>query len=237
MASSSDAPDLFTELPKSVEEDSKHLINAKNESAKEETKEKQIEGFLRKQLPKHRIKEGIVENLKHKVFFIDNTRKPKKCYDRRRKCRHKLTSKEKRKLGLFKLPKQQSFKSFVPLHNLWKEYMKDVIDFSKITEENKASSAQQKLLKADYHGALVTVSKSKTPSLIGQTGIIIQETKNVFKIVTRDDKMKTIPKENCIFTMELEGYVFNIQGSQFRYTAAERIHRKFKFRPRVANDL
>ena len=239
MASRKHPPNFYSELPKSVEDDVKYLIKAKDEATKDEKekKENKIEVFLKKQLPRHRLREGIVENLKHKVFFIDNAERPKKRYDRRRRCRHKLTSKEKRKLGLFKLPKQQSYESFIPLHNLWKDYMKDVIDFGKVTEENKASTAQQKLLKADYHGALVTVTKSKTPSLIGQTGIIIQETKNVFKIVARDDKMKTIPKENCIFTVELEGYVFNIQGSQFRFTAAERIHRKFKFRPRVAQDL
>ena len=107
----------------------KYLIKAKDEATKDEKekKENKIEVFLKKQLPRHRLREGIVENLKHKVFFIDNAERPKKRYDRRRRCRHKLTSKEKRKLGLFKLPKQQSYESFIPLHNLWKDYMKDVM--------------------------------------------------------------------------------------------------------------
>ena len=237
MESGSSSTSYYAELPKTVEQDMKHLIKTKEPTGKAGKKAKQVHQFLTKNLPKSKKKEDIVDDLTHKVFFIDNADKRKKQYDRRRRVRHKLTSKDKRKLGLFKLPKNQSYESFIPLHNLWMDYMKETIDFSKITEENKTSTAQQKLLKADYHGAIVAVTKSKTPSLIGQAGIIIQETKNTFKIVTRDDKLKTIPKENSIFTMELKGHVLNIKGNDFRYTAAERTHRKFKFKPRVAKDL
>ena len=237
MTSENSSVNYYTKLPKAVEEDMKHLIKAKEAAGKAGRKPKQVHQFLAKNLPKSRKKGDNIDDLTHKVFFIDNADKRKKRYDRRRQVRHKLTSRDKRKLGLFKLPKNQSYESFIPLHNLWRDYMKETIDFSKITEENKTSTAQKKLLKADYHGAIVTVTKSKTPSLIGQTGIIIQETKNVFKIATRDDKLKTIPKENSIFTMELEGHVLDIKSSDFRYTAAERTHRKFKFKPRLAKDL
>ena len=225
---------VYSELPKKVEEDAQHLIK---ESDHKEKKSAKLYGFLKKHTSAKRQKEGVIDNLKHRVFFIDNTERPKKRYNMKRKCRHKLSSEEKKKLGLFKIPKEQNYESFLPLHNLWKDYMRDLIDFSRVTEENAPTTVQQKLLKADYHGAIVIVSKSKTPSLIGQTGIILQETKNVFKIVTKENKVKMIPKENSIFTVELDGFQFEIQGSQFRYPAAERVHRKFKFRPRRPNDL
>lgn len=47
-----------------------------------------------------------------------------------------------------------------------------------------------KVLKADYHGCYLTVSKSKCPSYVGTTGIVLMETKNIFKIITKDDKFK-----------------------------------------------
>ena len=84
MASRRHPPNVYSELPKSVEDDVKYLIKAKDEATKDEKekKENKIEVFLKKQLPRHRLREGIVENLKHKVFFIDNAERPKKRYDR-----------------------------------------------------------------------------------------------------------------------------------------------------------
>ena len=52
------------------------------------------------------------------------------------------------------------------------------------------SEGHARLLKADYDGCLVTVKKSRNPSLVGQSGIVLMETKNTFKIITRDDKVK-----------------------------------------------
>ncbi|XP_061132080.1 ribonuclease P protein subunit p29 isoform X4 [Syngnathus typhle] len=51
-------------------------------------------------------------------------------------------------------------------------------------------SVQQKLLKADFHGAIITVVRSKCPSYVGTTGILIQEFKHVFKMITKQDKFK-----------------------------------------------
>ena len=48
-----------------------------------------------------------------------------------------------------------------------------------------------KLLKADFHGAIITVSQSRCPSYVGQTGILLQEMKTCFRIVTKADKVKS----------------------------------------------
>jgi ribonuclease P protein subunit POP4 len=65
-----------------------------------------------------------------------------------------------------------------------------------------------KLVKADYHGALITgkltvlphlsshissVSDAKNPSLIGCSGIIVHETENAFRVVTGKDETKCKP--------------------------------------------
>ncbi len=229
--------DVYAELPAAVEEDAKTLLKPKNEEESGGKKGKNIDGFLRKHLPDNKQRDSTIDNLRHRVFFIDNTDRPKKRFDLKRKRRHKLTSKEKRQLGLFKIPRDQQYVSFLPLHTLWQEYVRDLIDFSRITEQNKQTTIQQKLLKADYHGAILTVTKAKNPSMIGHTGIMVQETKNVFKIVSKDNKVKMIPKENTVFTVEVEGFRLDIDGSHFRFTAAERVHRKFKFTPRKPDDL
>ena len=77
--------------------------------------------------------------------------------------------------------------------------------------QTQAASMQAKLIKADFNGAMITgrnlalsfvyfvglttclglsVKQSKNPSLVGLTGIVILETENAFKIVTRADQLK-----------------------------------------------
>ncbi|KAJ2916065.1 hypothetical protein MD484_g4326, partial [Candolleomyces efflorescens] len=92
-----------------------------------------------------------------------------------------------------------------------------------------------KLLKADFHGCILTVKQSKNACLVGLTGILIHETENGFKIVTRESKVKrtyvcrfyhpsirsfvlsiiyllfdlghvVIPKQNSIFTFAVPLY-------------------------------
>ncbi|XP_061819815.1 ribonuclease P protein subunit p29 isoform X2 [Nerophis lumbriciformis] len=60
----------------------------------------------------------------------------------------------------------------------------------KTEHQSSPQAVQQKLLKADLHGAIMTVVRSKCPSYVGTTGILIQEFKHVFKFITQQDKMK-----------------------------------------------
>ena len=48
----------------------------------------------------------------------------------------------------------------------------------------------ESILKADFHGCFLTVSKSCCPSYIATTGIVIMETKNTFKIITKQNQVK-----------------------------------------------
>uniref|UniRef100_A0A8C6ZTZ0 Ribonuclease P protein subunit p29 n=2 Tax=Nothoprocta perdicaria TaxID=30464 RepID=A0A8C6ZTZ0_NOTPE len=89
---------------------------------------------------------------------------------------------------------------------------------------------QGKLLKADLHGAIVTVTKSKCPSYVGITGIILQEMKHVFKIITKEDKLKVVPKLNNVFSLEIDGFISYIYGSKFQFRASERSAKKFKLK-------
>jgi ribonuclease P protein subunit POP4 len=43
----------------------------------------------------------------------------------------------------------------------------------------------------DLHGALVKVTKSINPSLVGMKGIIFIETRETFKMISKDDKVRS----------------------------------------------
>jgi hypothetical protein len=51
-------------------------------------------------------------------------------------------------------------------------------------------SVGERVLKADYHGALLTVIRARSPTHVGQRGIIIQETQETFVVVTNTNAVK-----------------------------------------------
>ena len=61
---------------------------------------------------------------------------------------------------------------------------------SRLNEKNHAD-VERKLLKADFHGAYITVTQAKNASLIGVGGITIMETKHTFKVITKNDQVKS----------------------------------------------
>ncbi|CAN0066331.1 ribonuclease P protein subunit p29 isoform X1 [Lampetra fluviatilis] len=138
-----------------------------------------------------------------------------------------LSSRERRRLGLFDIrPENQRYALFLPLHQLWLQYIDDL--FGGLKSTTRSEQIQMKMLKADLHGAIITVEKSKCPTYVGTTGIMIQELKNVFKIITKDDKLKVIPKRKSIFTVAFGGFVSHIYGSMLCMRSSERSAKKFK---------
>ncbi|XP_032826888.2 ribonuclease P protein subunit p29 isoform X1 [Petromyzon marinus] len=138
-----------------------------------------------------------------------------------------LSSRERRRLGLFDIrPENQRYALFLPLHQLWLQYIDDL--FGGLKSTTRSEQIQMKMLKADLHGAIITVEKSKCPTYVGTTGIMIQELKNVFKIITKDDKLKVIPKRKSIFAVAFGGFVSHIYGSMFCMRSSERSAKKFK---------
>ncbi|XP_014788430.1 ribonuclease P protein subunit p29 [Octopus bimaculoides] len=176
-----------------------------------------------------------VPNSKHLDFIKDNKIQTWwECWNTRRhltKSKHHkktLSSKLRKQLKIFHIqPEVQKFHNFLPLHKLWKQYMKQLIQFENINPNN-LTAVNLKVLKADYHGCYLTVSKSKCPSYVGTTGIVLMETKNIFKIITKDDKFKCIPKKNSVFCFSLDAYCFTLYGNHMKVKASERSHRKFK---------
>ena len=55
-------------------------------------------------------------------------------------------------------------------------------------------------MNADLHAALLHVTESRCPSLVGISGIVLQETKNVFVLVTSNNQLKS-KQQSDTFTL------------------------------------
>ncbi|KAK2914046.1 hypothetical protein Q8A67_002445 [Cirrhinus molitorella] len=180
--------------------------------------------FLKNSLPQM-TEEDIAKKMTHKAVLLEYKMQKKK-KEKIRKAKG-LNAKERRKLKIFQLkPEHQKYELFLPLHELWKKYIVDLCNGLK--PESNPQTIQQKLLKADFHGAVLTVVRSKCPSYVGLTGILVQELKHIFKIITKEDKLKVIPKRNSVFSVEIGNFVTHIYGSKFELRSSERSAKKFK---------
>lgn len=171
--------------------------------------------------------------------------------DRKRKKRkpQPLSAAEKRATGLHTIPKeQQKYRIFEKLNMLWVGYMHEVLGPGRPVTAVVAA----KLASADYHGALVEVSRSRCASRVGVNGIVVKDTKFTFEVITQANEIKVLPKEHTVFrfevpeqkavveekedTMEIDSeptkapknLVFELHGDQFQHRAVDRANKKFK---------
>ena len=160
-----------------------------------------------------------------------------------------LSAKEKRETGLHQIPKeQQKYAIFEPLNRLWVGYMHEVLGPGRPV----TAVAAAKLASADYHGALLEVSRSRCASRVGVKGIVVKDTKYTFEVITTANEVKVLPKEHMVFRFEVpeqvhaeekeentmaiasepkkvpKNLVFELHGDQFRHRAVDRANKKFK---------
>ncbi|XP_038125137.1 ribonuclease P protein subunit p29 isoform X2 [Cyprinodon tularosa] len=164
--------------------------------------------------------------LTHKALILDYSR-PKKDRTRRSSKKAKgLNARQKRMMKVYQIrPEHQRYDLFLPLNALWTQYIRELCGGLR---HSSPQFVQQKLVKADFHGAIISVVRSKCPAYVGITGILIQEFKQVFKIITKEDKTKVIPKRNSVFSVEIDGFVSHIYGNKLEMRASERSAKKFK---------
>nr|XP_058901169.1 ribonuclease P protein subunit p29 isoform X1 [Kogia breviceps] len=149
-----------------------------------------VRAFLKRSMPRM-SQQAQEDHLQRKAVVLEyfTHRKQKE----KRKKSKGLSAKQRRELRLFDInPEQQRYNLFLPLHELWKQYIRDLCNGLK--PDMQPQMIQAKLLKADLHGAIVSVTKSKCPSYVGITGILLQETKHIFKIITKEDRLKDLRK-------------------------------------------
>jgi len=110
-----------------------------------------------------------------------------------------------------------SYTSFLPLHYLHTQYLLQLLSLPplpsnfpptlpQLTSGQSPESIQSKLVKADFTGILFRITSSRNHSLIGIKGIVIEETASTFRLVTRENKVKVIPKSGTMFTLSFPCY-------------------------------
>ncbi|KDQ58956.1 hypothetical protein JAAARDRAFT_175593 [Jaapia argillacea MUCL 33604] len=152
------------------------------------------------------------------ILLERSVREGKAKVDQEEKRKSKRERKEKKagasgvEKGMWKLAEEQTrFDLFLPLHHLWCGYMSELLGLSPPpstppspqTPIPNSSAMHAKLVKADFHGSILTVRQNKNPCIVGLSGIVILESENAFRVVTKDDKVKLIPKQNSIFTFSV----------------------------------
>ncbi|XP_055531576.1 ribonuclease P protein subunit p29 [Wyeomyia smithii] len=145
--------------------------------------------------------------------------------------RKKLSRKEISQMGIYTLPHDTiSYRQIVPLHRLWCGYVARFLDKEKLPSATDPQYNQfvLDLLKADFHGAKMTIDRAKNPSLVGIKGIVVLETKGTFKIVSKDNKLRTIPKNDSVFKIHWNNVDITVFGKHLYYRPAERSVRKLK---------
>ncbi|KAI7266710.1 RNase P/MRP, p29 subunit [Hortaea werneckii] len=168
-----------------------------------------------------------------------------------------LSAKQKRRLSLYDIPaSQRKYAIYIPLHRMWCAYIREILGLGREGKRTfvDANSAGPVLVSADYHGALLEVTRSRCLSRVGVQGIVVKDTKFTFEVVTARDEVKVLPKEHSVFRFEVplehegegeqkqtgegdEGMVkkeepkplvFEIQGGQFENRAPDRANKKFR---------
>jgi ribonuclease P protein subunit POP4 len=181
--------------------------------------------------------------VKGKVLLLEDgipdyqARKQKKLDQKIKKKKKTMNRKERKRLGLHLIPEEsKKWEFFEPLHELWKGYMKQVA----IDSSTASVNIYSKFIKADLHGAILTVVQSKCPSNIGISGIVAKDTEQTFVLITRENEMKSIlffylaiPKKNNVFTCLVNDILITIYGNQYRHRPAERVSKKFKNRETI----
>lgn len=204
-----------------IPSDQSHILGVESQHGADA--EAFTKAFVKNSIP--HMKDAAVEDMLARKAVVLEYKRPKKKVKKRKA--KGLNAKERRRLKIFQLkPEHQKYQLFLPLHDLWKSYIEDLCNGLK--PGSNPQVIQQKLLKADFHGAILTVVRSKCPSYVGLTGILVQELKHIFKLITKEDKLKVIPKRNSVFSVEVGGFVSHIYGSKFELRSSERSAKKFK---------
>lgn len=195
-------------------------------------REEYLINFLENILPSSDTK-SISDELRKTFLFNKHKTKHRSCKPKKAKF---LTARKRTTLGLNKLKTKSNLKygDALALNELWLEYMRQMLgvnDFSALPQrpiEPRWDGIGQQLLKADFHGAKISVVRSKCPSLVGIHGIVLQDTKCTFRVLGEDDIIRTIPKDTVVFKIYMGNVSLQLFGRELCVRPAERSVKKFK---------
>ncbi|KAI4489404.1 hypothetical protein M0802_011159 [Mischocyttarus mexicanus] len=207
-------------------------VNLTKNVTTDKNNEKLILNFLQNRLPPSE-RNQIADELKKNYILAKVKSKTKRKIKLRKKY---LTSRKRIALGLGKITNKNGLKytDLLPLNELWLKYIQSALgdnfsfNVSYKPTDNNWETINNQLIKADFHGAKIAIVKSKCPSLVGINGIIVQDTKNTFRICCTDDVIRTVPKEAIVMNLYLHELTLQIYGKQLSVRPIERTVKKFK---------
>lgn len=160
----------------------------------------------------------FAEKIRHKPLLLRPTTAPAATVDaralrrarraeaetsRRRRPRP-LTAKQKRQLCIYELPKvERRWEVYAGLHRLWGGYMREVLGVVEGAAKEEGGEVRRRgvhltpaaagplVASADLHGALVEVVRSRCVERVGLRGFVVRDSKFVFEIVTRENRVKS----------------------------------------------
>lgn len=170
----------------------------------------------------------VVKNVEKQIARYSEAKKSKSCKkEKKKKRKDRLTSKERRELFDVTKSKDLRYSVLIGLNDLWRGYMISLLS------SIKSPADQLRLIRADFHGAMLVVSASKNPALVGIKGIVIQETKNTFRLITKEDRVVTVSKVGTVFAFESQGNLYKLNGSQLAMSPHQRARTKPKIRAKL----
>jgi len=182
--------------------------------------------------------ENDFDQVRHHAFSTKNIGRKIATYSLERKSKRKnkpkvkkdkdhLTSNQRRQLFDVTKSKDLRYSVLKGLNDLWEGYMQSVLS----TINSPAD--QLRLVRADYHGAKFVVSAARNTALVGLKGIVIQETKNTFRMIQEENRVITVPKIGSIFAFYVHGSLFKLNGSQMAMSPHQRARTKPKVRAKI----
>ena len=217
-----------------------------------EEREKFLDELLTSHLneSKLREKDSIIEKLKYKKHQLEVASKQLKNENKKKRdaktlasglsstviTRTELSRKTKKALKIYKLNKNEelNYEKYEQINKLWNAYansslMTCLTPNDQLYEENVLNCFKQ----LDYHGSHLTVSRSSSKHLIGMSGIVLQDRKNVFYFLTKENKIKIIPKANNHFELDVLNCKMTIVGSNMLHKPEMRATKHAKIKTRI----
>jgi ribonuclease P protein subunit POP4 len=197
-----------------------------------EERDRFVDKFLTDYLnpEKVREKDSLREKIKFKHHQLETASKQirkelkaKESENKKNQSRKKpiINCQMKKSLGLFKLDLKSklNFTEYEKMNELWKQYAYSSLMTCLPEQVNPSFALSEEsvlncLKQLDYHGCILTVTKSKVKNHIGLSGIVLQEKKNSFFMLTKENSIKLIPKQGTLFEFELfQAIKFTLVGS------------------------
>lgn len=132
--------------------------------------------------------------------------------------------------ALCTLPREGSkYSDFEDLYKLWKSHAKaQLSSLPNNLDISSQSEFQRVISKMEFQGSKIHVVSSKCPTMVNHSGIILLETRETFKIISKDNQIRMLPKRDSVFLLKIGNLTVKIFGKHLTIRPAERSIKKIK---------